>query len=124
MSNFFGGFTVSGTGVQTYSGVGFQGTEIEFYIGSKSGSSTTLDQLCIGSVDSTGYTQAKSWFRDSTGFKYIESTSKCISVWERSGGVITEVLNATWHSWTADGFKLTVTTANANYLVEARIRDS
>ncbi len=124
MSNFFGGFTIVNTGVQTYSGVGFQGTEIEFFCGSKNGSSTSVDQQLIGSVDSTSYNQAKTWFRDSTGFKYIEYTDRCISVWERVSGTLTEVIRASFHSWTADGFKLNVTTANANYTIEARIRNT
>lgn len=122
MSNFKGGFTISNTGIQTYSGVGFQGSEIDFYLGSKNGSSTSLDQQLIGSVDSSGYCQAKTWFRDSSGFKYIEYTDRCIAIWERVAGTLQLVLNATFDSWTADGFKLNVATANANYQVEARIR--
>lgn len=122
-NSFFGGFTLVTTGIQTYSGVGFQGKSLEFYAGSKNGSSTTLDQQLIGSMDATGYCEAKTWFRDATGFKYIEYTDRCISIWDRVGGVMTEVLRATFSAWTTDGFKLNITTANVAYQVEVRVRD-
>lgn len=123
-NNFFGPFTIVGTGIQTFSGVGFQGNEIEFFAGSKGGSSTTLDQKLIGSVDSSGFQQAKAWSRDNAGhFKYIEYTTKCISIWEYISGAWQEVVNASWYAWTADGFKLNVSAYNINYPIEARIRN-
>lgn len=125
MSNFKGGFTISASGVQTYSGVGFQGNDIDFVVGHKNGSTTSVDNGCEGSVDETGYQECKSRSRDNSNhFKGIDSTSKCISVWEWNGSAFVEVLSAAWNSWTADGFKLNVTTPNSAYSVEARIRNT
>lgn len=124
MSNFFGALTIAGTGTQTFSGVGFQGTEIEFIVGASGGASTTEMPLCVGSVDSSGFVTAQTWNNDGGNIKLTRSTSKCVSLWRRVSGVWTEVINATFHSWTSDGFKLSVTSFDNTVPVEARIRNT
>lgn len=117
MSNFFGGATIASTGSPiTISGVGFTPTNLKFTVTSKSNSSANVLHA-LGWVDETGYQGADSMYGDSTGHESKHWTTKCLYVRDRVGGVMTTVLEATFHSFTADGFKLNVTTANPNYQV-------
>lgn len=121
MSVFTGGLTISGTGSQSYTGVGFQGNDLQLTVGGKSGSST-VTQFCIGNADGTRQNYVAS-FGDGTGHKSTRSNSFCILHYERVSGTITEVLKASFTSFDADGFTLNVTTANANYSVNATVRN-
>ena len=121
MSVFTGGFTITGTGTQSYTGVGFQGNDAQFTVGGKSGSST-VTQSMIGNADGTRQ-NCVTVFGDGTGHKSTRTNTVCISQWERVAGTITEVLRASLTSFDADGFTLNVTTANSNYTVNSTIRN-
>lgn len=54
-------------------------------------------------------------FSDATGRQTICGTGKLVSHYDRVGGVITEIVNATFNSFTATQFKYNVVTADANY---------
>lgn len=115
MSNLDGGITLGTTGAaRTFTGFGFTPTHLTFRVGAKSASSS-VDQFCYGTVDSTGYMTYTSQFSDTTGAQSKAGTNKCIVHYERVAGVITKVLEADFHSFTSDGFKLNVTTANSSY---------
>lgn len=121
MSVFTGGFTISNTGNQSYTGVGFQGNDIQFTVGGKSGNSA-VTQMMVGNADGTRQ-NCVSVFGDATGHKSTRTNSVCISHYERVSGTITEVLRASLVSFNADGFTLNVTTANVNYSVNATVRN-
>lgn len=115
MANTFGPVTLALTGLRTTT-IGIAPTSLRFIIGAKNSSSTVI-QSAHGAVDSSGFQSVLTWYGDSTGFQSTTSTSKCISVWERVSGTLTEVLSASFDSYTASGFKLNITTANSNYQV-------
>lgn len=54
-------------------------------------------------------------YSDTTGHQTICGNTKLVSHYARVGGVITEIINATFNSFTATQFKYNVNTANANY---------
>lgn len=120
MAFWTGGVTVSGTGSQSFTGIGFQGNSIVFRVGAKNGSSAVA-QHAIGSADGTRQ-NCESIFADTTGAKSQRTNSKCIIHYERVGGVITDVLDFAFTSFDADGFTLNVTTASTNYVVDVEIR--
>lgn len=123
MSNFSGSFTIASTGSPvTFSGIGFQPTRLKFTVGGKSNSATVI-QRCDGWVDETGYYGTHSHYGDSTGFESKHFNTKVLYHRERIAGTLTTVLDATFHSFTADGFKLNVTTANSNYPVWVEAMD-
>lgn len=116
MSYWTGGVTVSGTGSQSFTGIGFQGTGITFRVGAKSGSSSVV-QHAIGSADGTRQ-NCESVFGDASGWKSQRTNSKCIVHYERVAGTVTDVLDFAFTSFDADGFTLNVTTSNTNYVVD------
>ncbi len=120
MAVFTGGFTISGTGSQSYTGVGFQGNDLQLTAGAKGGSAS-VNQFSIGNADGTRQNFVAT-YSDSTGHKSLRSNNACIVHYERVSGTITEVLRASFTSFDADGFTLNVTTANANYTVNATVR--
>lgn len=106
--------TFTGTGIKTIS-VGFQPTWARFVVCSKT-SSQNFSHMSIGETDGTTQWCASS-FQDTTGGQSINTTSKVVSHHERSGGVITEVLSASFDSFTATAIKLNVSVGNGNYQV-------
>lgn len=123
MANWAGSFTLASTGTAiNITGIGFTPTRLKFTVGGKSNSATVI-QRSDGWVDETGYIGYHSHYGDSTGFESKHGTNKCLFHRERILGTLTTVLDATFHSFTADGFKLNVTTANANYPVWVEAMD-
>lgn len=117
MSNFYGGMTLASTGAPvTISGVGFLPTNLKFTVTSKSGNSANIVHA-LGWVDETGYEGAHSMFSDASGAESKNFSDRCLYVRDRVSGTITTVVEANFHSFTNDGFKLNVTTANPNYQV-------
>ena len=121
--NIVGGIAVATTGsALSFSGFGFRPTSLKFTVGAKSGSAA-VNQLSLGWVDSTSYQGASSNYSDSTGHESKFFNTKCLYVRERVAGTMTTVIEATFHSFTNDGFKLNVTTANSNYDVWVEASD-
>lgn len=117
MSFYTGYVTLSGTGSQSYTGIGFQPSFIIFTVGQKTGSDNNA-HFSQGRADGTRQS-VTSIYWDATGGKTVNtsSNSKCVSHYERVGGTITEVLNASLTSFDADGYTLNQTTGSANYQV-------
>lgn len=114
MTRITGPTTLTGTGIKTIS-VGFQPTWATFKVCSKV-SSQNFSHLSIGETDGTAQ-WVESTFQDTTGGQSVNSTSKVISHYERVGGVLTEVLSASFDSFTATAVKLNVSVGNGNYQV-------
>ena len=120
MANIDGPITCSVQGTaRTFTGFGFTPTHLDFEVVVKSNSGA-IQQRCIGSVDSGGYMQYHYSFDDGTTIDSSAGTDRCIFMKEKVSGVLTEVLRATFHSFTSDGFKLNVTTASGSYPVHVK----
>jgi hypothetical protein len=113
MSYYAGTVTYGSTGLKTLN-IGFQPERINITVCQKFNTNDGYHHLSVGRADGTRQS-VNSTFQDTAGGISINSTSKCVSHYERLAGVITEVLAANFDSFTATGFKLNVTTANANY---------
>ena len=120
MAFWTGGITVSGTGSQSFTGIGFQGNDITFRVGAKNGSSSVV-QYCNGTADGTRQ-NCESIFGDGSGWKSNRTNSFCVVHYERVSGTVTEVLKFAFTSFDADGFTLNVTTSNTNYNVDVEVR--
>jgi hypothetical protein len=115
MAFFCGTTTQASTGVKTLF-IGFQPVGVRFTVCQKIATSEAYHHLSEGRVDGTRQS-VNSTFCDSTSGLSINSTTKCISHYERVGGVVTEVLAASFDSFTASSVKINVTTANSNYQI-------
>lgn len=125
MANNFGALTLSGTGTganaRSFTGFGFDPNELEFTVGAKNGNSSLLN-WCQGDVDSGGSQSCNTFFvNPNTRRSYSD---KVIEVWEHVGSTWTVVLEASFHSFITDGFKLNVVTANSDYQVFVRARNT
>lgn len=121
MAFWTGGVTVTNTpGNQSFTGIGFQGNDITFRVGAKSGSSSVV-QFAIGTADGTRQ-NTESIFGDGSGWKSNRTNTKSLIHYERVSGTITEVLNFAFTSFDADGFTINVTTGNSNYVVDCEVR--
>lgn len=116
-----GTVTYSSNGLKTiYLGTPTQPTSADIIVQNKYGvNEGVIRHVSIGHADSTGQ-RVTSYFKDATGQASFDSTSKIISHYERVGGAITEVMAATFDSFTANGIKLNITNANADYLIYIR----
>lgn len=124
MSNFDSSITLGTAGTaRNFTGFGFTPTHLTFRVCAKGATSASSAVFCYGTVDVTGYMTCTTTYGDSTGHQSKNYTDRCVSVWERVSGTLTEVLNANFHSFTSDGFKLNVTTQNANYDVFVEATD-
>lgn len=123
MANFDSSIAVgtTGTGV-TFTGFGFRPTHLTFRIGAKNGSSAA-NQFCYGTVDETGWMTYTSQFSDGSGHQSKAGTNKCFVHYERVSGTITKVLEASFNSFTNDGFKLNVTISSPYYEVFVEATD-
>lgn len=117
MATKTGTVTYGTTGLKTIVlGTTSTGYAARFVVQNKYGvNEGTLRHVSIG--EATAATQrATSYLKNGTTFN-ADSTTKCISHWEDIGGVPTEVLAATFDSFTSNGIKLNITTANNAYLI-------
>lgn len=108
-----GRFTLSATGLTTL-GIGFQPTWARFRVTGKT--SDTVSHLSLGGADGTNQ-NCGSTYMDTTGGASFDVNTKVVSHYERSGGVITEVLASAFDSFVATGVKLNTSIANVNYKV-------
>lgn len=95
-------------------------TSATLIVQNKTGTAETVKHISIGTADGSGQ-RVTSYFKDGTTPTTFDSTSKCIAHYERVGGVITEILSATFTTFTSSGLTLNVTTPNANYNVYIRV---
>jgi hypothetical protein len=116
MSFWTGRVTVSGTGNNAFTGVGFQPTWIRIRVSKKNGTTETCSHLCLGATDGTNM-NCSYIYSDSTSSKTDDFNTKLISHWERVAGTLTEILACTLTSFDADGFTINASTASANYKV-------
>lgn len=107
------------TGLRTIN-AGFVPTGYRITCGQKFGVTDTVDHVFIGGSDGTRQHVVGS-FHDSTGRQTFTESGKVITQKERVGGVITEVLAASHDSFQANGPRVNVTTANANYQVVVEV---
>lgn len=112
MSRLVGGATITGSGNVAFTGVGFQPNYIRITLSQKG--TDSQGHISVGCSDGTNQL-VHSTYSDTTGSKTVRSTSKIVSHYERVSGTITEVINASFVSFDADGFTLNIATGNANY---------
>ena len=115
MSNFEGPVTIESTGSAVeFSGIGFRPDHLELRVGPKN-NSAALVQKCEGFVDEGGYYGCFSEYIDATSSEQKRFDNKVLYHRERVGGTLSTVIEATFHSFTNDGFKLNISQASANY---------
>ena len=113
--------TLSSTGTNTLTGFPFQPVGAIITVSSKNGSDGTVN-FSEGTCDGT-HQSVRSIFQDASGSKSIRSNTKCVSHYERVSGTISEVLAASFSSFTSDGISFNVTTANSNYQINVKAWD-
>lgn len=120
MSYKLGTITLDTTGLKTFSlGTSSTPTAASIVVQNKNGVAETALHVSIGSCSISGQ-RCTSYIKDGVGPFTFDSTTKVVSLYEISGGVATEVLSASFDSFTASGIKLNVSIANANYKVYIR----
>lgn len=115
MAYFCGTTTQGTTGIKTIN-VGFQPSRLNFTVCQKFGTNEPYHHLSVGRADGTRQS-VNSTYQDTVDGLSLNSTAKCISHYERVAGTITEVLAASFDSFTATGFKINVTIPNASYQI-------
>lgn len=122
MSYWTGRVTVSSTGSNSFTGVGFRPTWMRIRVSKKNSTTETVCHLCMGSADGTNQ-NCSYIYGDSTSHKTDDMNTKLISHWERVSGTLTEVIAATFGSFDADGFTINATTPSASYKVTVECGD-
>lgn len=111
--------STSGNGV-VVSTPGFQGSFAEIKVSGLFGATDSTVRFSLGFMDGTRQ-NCDSLFSDGTLFDSRKVTNKVISLWDNVGGTLTEVLSASFHSFTATQLKLNVATPNSGYQVSVKI---
>lgn len=121
--NLDGSFTCATVGTGIGVTLGYAANHLDFRVGIPSGSQTKV-QVFDGSVDSSGYQSCFSAVYDGTNeeTKTYTSNTRCILVREFQSGSWVTVLDASFNSFTATGFKLNVAVGNSNYPVYVKSR--
>lgn len=115
MNSFTGAFTISGTGNQSFTGLGFQPSYLEFVFSQKFGvAENSVGHLSIGMADGTRQS-AHSILGDTTGPGTRNSNAKCCSHWKRVSGAWSEIIAASFVSFDADGFTLNASAFDTNF---------
>lgn len=109
----------AGTGVVVAT-PGFQGKQVEIKVSQRFGVDDPEMHFCLGWSDGTRQ-NCDSLFADGVTFNSKKVTNKIVSLYEKQGGVLVEVLSASFHSFTATQLKLNVLTANPSYQVSISI---
>lgn len=119
MAHVAGTLTLSSAGNGKTFNLGIAPTWAKFTVCEKSGGD--LESHRSQGIATSTFEFCMSTFADATGGDSFNSNAHVVQHYERSGGVITKVLSASFNSFTATGLKLDVDIANANYqvLVEA-----
>lgn len=90
-----------------------------FIVQNKAGTAESIKHVSIGSADGAGQ-RVTSYFKDTGAPSTFDTTTKCVSHYEKVGGVVTEILSATFTAFTATGLTVNVTIPNVNYDVYLR----
>lgn len=114
MNYFNGTLAYSSTGVKAAVVVGFQPVAVTVRVGQKAGVTQLFGHLSVGSGNPT-LQRVDSCFQDTTGGKTTSTNAKIVSVLERSGASVVEVLAMKIDSFTATGVAFEVLTANLGY---------
>lgn len=112
---FAGTTTFGTTGIKSLN-LGFKPALVQLRVCAKYNTPQTFSHLSLGESDSYSQ-QVTSTYQDTTGGYSKNDLTKVVSHYERVGGVITEVLSAEFHSFTASGVKINVLIGNPNYQV-------
>jgi hypothetical protein len=113
MAYFTGTIAHGTTGTKTIT-VGFQPMGMRITVGASFGTGDNYSHRSTGVADGS-WQYVDSFFQDSTGGKTVSTDTKLVSHYERVGGVITEVLSATFNSFTATQVKYNITKATPAY---------
>lgn len=114
MATKIGNFSVISTGSKSVVGIPFLPTEIDFWMAQKSGTTENFTHLAYGTADGTNQ-MAHCAFQDTSSGKTQSYTDRCINHKSRVGGVVSDVLTATFTSFDDNGggnygFTINVTT--------------
>lgn len=122
MSYKIGTVTYSTTGLKTiYMGTPTSPTSVDIIVQNKYGvNEGVMRHVSVGHADSDGQ-EVISYYKDNSGQASFNSTNKIISHYERVSGNITEVMAATFDSFTSSGIKLNITQANGDYLIYIKV---
>lgn len=121
MAYKLGTITLDTTGLKTFNlGASSTPTAASIVVQNKNGVAETTLHVSIGTCSISGQ-RCTSYVKDGVGPFTFDSTTKVVSHYEISGGVSTEVLSASFDSFTSNGIKLNVSIANANYKVYIRV---
>lgn len=116
MSYSTGATTFGTTGVKTFTTT-FTPTWVRVTVGALfGGAETGVIHGCTGRSDGT-HQSVNYFYYDPTLQQCDNSTAKIISHWENQSGVLVEVLNVAFNSFTATGPKFNVVTANTSYQI-------
>lgn len=114
-----GTISFGSTGLQTVY-LGFQPKGIEATAGQRYATTQNFSHISVGAGDDT-YQRVTSTYQDGTGGKTLDTAGQIVSVWERVGGVLTEVCAWSIDSFTATDVVINVLKANASYSVFLRV---
>lgn len=107
------------TGIKTIT-CGFQPIGARITVGQKDGITDAVNRFSVGFTDGTNQFYVTT-FRDGTGAQTISGSGKMVSVLNRVGGLVAEVVQATFNSFTATQLKYNVNTADVNYTFNIEI---
>lgn len=119
MAYFLETVTHSSAGLKTRT-VGFQPTALRITIGKKVGVTMNAIQQSVGVTDGVNQ-MCDSLYGDTSGLSTKRDLAKIASQWEKVGGVWTEVISASFDSFTATEVKYNVTTGNVNYQFQLEV---
>lgn len=119
MAYFLETVTHSTTGVKTRT-IGFQPQALRITIGKKVGVTVNSIQQSVGVSDGT-LQYVDSIYGDTAALATKRDTAKLVSQWEKVAGTWTEVVAATFDSFTATEVKYNVTTGNVNYQFQIEV---
>lgn len=122
MAYWTGRATLSVSGNQSLTGVGFEGTSIRARVSKENGTTETIIHLSLGSADGTNQ-NCSYIYSDGTTLKTDDFNTKFISHWAKVGGVWTEVLSSSFVSFDADGFTVNNAIASPDYKVTFEVAD-
>lgn len=121
MSYKLGTITLDTAGLRTFNlGASSTPTSAMIVVQNQNGIAETALHVSMGTASVSGQ-RCTSYVKDGGSASTFDSTTKVVSQYEIVGGVPTEVLSATFDSFTSTGIKLNVTTTNANYKVYIRV---
>lgn len=121
MAYKIGTITLDTAGLRTFNlGASSTPTSAMLIVQNKNGVAEIPLHVSMGTCSVSGQ-RCTSYLKDGATTFNADSTTKVVSQYELSGGVATEVLSASFDSFTSNGIKLNVATVNTNYKVYIRV---